>query len=974
MGILDGLNPEQEAAVLHDTGPQLVIAGAGTGKTQVITRRIAYLIDQHRAKPNQILALTFTEKAAREMEERLYDLIGWESFQVPVMTFHAFGAELLGRFASHIGRSVGGGLINDMQKALLLRQHLGRIELKYYGPQTDLFEFLEGVVDYIGQLQNAGVSPEACTEYVARLAANPADKHPLEIEEQADLARIYQLYAEVKKETGTYDYNDQLQLPLDILRTKPNLAQRLAQEFKYVLVDEYQDTNAVQDELLRTFIGKTGNIFAVGDDDQAIYGFRGADIGNILSFSEHYELDKPVVLVRNYRSGQAVLDAAYRLIQHNNPERLEDKFGLSKKLVATHDDSRVGFGPYANAADEQEGVLAEIERRVGGGEPAGSIAVLAATHAPLKALAKAMARRKVPFAISTTVSIFEQPELLGLWYLLQWVDWKASDEAIAHVVMGPFVGWSASEYREILERSREELISFEEAMAKSDLERCRRLVGQLEEWRAWAKTLPVSQMAFKLVFDTGVAERWQKLAEGASGGRMVRVFEDLHRLLTQMQDFETVAVAGNLAGYLEAFPKPPALEVSEPVGEAEGVQLLTVHAAKGLEFVTVYLVGCTQRNWSAGRSQRREVPTDLKTTPELPPDHEFRRLMYVAVTRAKTTLVISAPLATVAGTRQLLSPFVKELLGDEFKMEVGPVSHDESEKRRTLMNKLQRFYPIEAAAAADDRLPFESEDGWIELSVTALYAYNFCPFEFFLEHVLKVSQPMGPQLAFGSVMHRAFERYYKSRMDGAAASLKELGALLDEAWSNRGYSDAARAESDRKLANKTLARFFDREEAAGRNVTGSEVPIRFELPEAKLRIRGKIDAVIDRSSGYEIRDFKTGRTKTSPEKLQRATKDNFQLRTYALAGQILRGAAPAAVVLDYVVTGLEGEAHLSGTILRNHRDKLSSMAQSIRLREFAPNPSSMHVCAATKYYGTGEIDELSERLLAAGEVVGGSNG
>src|SRR5476651_1435314 len=231
MEILDGLNPEQLSAVMHDLGPQLVVAGAGTGKTQVITRRIAYLIAQGKAKPNEILALTFTEKAAREMQERLYELIGWESFQVPVLTFHAFGAELLGRYASHIGRSIRGGLINDTQKALLLQQHIKRVTLAYYGPQVDLYEFLEGIVTYINQLQNAGITPAQYSQYIAGLREDPQDMHVKDIDEQEDLARLYTLYEQIKSEIGAFDYNDQLHLPLQILQSRPNLAVRLKNEY-----------------------------------------------------------------------------------------------------------------------------------------------------------------------------------------------------------------------------------------------------------------------------------------------------------------------------------------------------------------------------------------------------------------------------------------------------------------------------------------------------------------------------------------------------------------------------------------------------------------------------------------------------------------------------------------------------------------------------------------------------------------------
>ncbi|GAC1372183.1 MAG: hypothetical protein NVSMB39_6440 [Candidatus Saccharimonadales bacterium] len=963
MSILDGLNPEQLTAVKHDSGPQLVVAGAGTGKTQVITRRIAYLIEQGKSKPAQILALTFTEKAAREMQERLYELIGWQSLQVPVMTFHAFGAELLGRYASHIGRSVRGGLLKDSQKTLLLQQHLNRVQLQYYGPQDDMYEFIEGVVGYIGQLQNAAITAAKYSEYVAELMKHPEGRHPSEVAEQADLARLYELYEEIKKETGSYDYSDQLTAPLEILRSRPNLAERLAAEYKYVLVDEYQDTNAVQDALLRTFVGTGGNIFAVGDDDQAIYGFRGAEINNILAFAEHYALEKPVVLVRNYRSGQKVLDTAYQLIQNNNPHRLEDRLGINKRLTSDKGESIATFVSYASGSDELAGVAADIAKRLEAGAEADSMAVLSATHAPLKALAKALGRRDIPYAISTSVSIFEQPELIALWYLVKWLLMDLDDEGIAHAIMGPFVGWSAAQFREILEAGREQIMGLEEALRQSEMLHARELAANLDEWRRWSKDLSVSQLCFKLVFDTGKAAQWQKQAE--TSNRMIRVFEDLHRLFEQMQDFETVAIAADAASYMAVFPRPPVLEVSEPLGDAGGVQLLTVHASKGLEFETVYLIGCTQRSWSAGRSMGMSVPDELKNSSELPADHEFRRLMYVAVTRAKRELIVSAPIATAAGAKQMISPFITEMLGEE-AVKRGPAALLSDDSKLDMMSKLQRFYPLKQQLD-DGRLPFEDADGWLSMSVTSLGGYEFCPFEFYIQNVLRISQPMGPALGFGSVLHHVFEIYYKTKLAGDRAELRELQLALDESWSNKGYKTRSDAEADLAVARRTLAAFYEREEREQRPIIGSEVPIRFEVPEAKLRLRGKIDALFEYEGGYELRDFKTGRTKTDAEKLSKAAKTNFQLRTYALALEQLRGQAPKRAVLDYVVTMVEGEAQYSAAILRNHRDKLVALANAIRERYFTPNASAMHQCAAIKYYGTGEQDELSEEAAAGGE-------
>jgi DNA helicase-2/ATP-dependent DNA helicase PcrA len=958
MDILDGLNPEQRAAVEHRDGPMLVVAGAGTGKTQVITRRIAQLIATKAAKPSEILALTFTDKAAREMEERLHGLIGWESFQVPVMTFHAFGTELLSRFASHVGRSIRGGLINDIQKTLLLQQHFSEIELTYYGPQTDLFEFLEGVVAYIGMLQNAGVTVERYGEYVAQIRQNPGEMHPRDVDEQADLYKLYALYERIKAESGTFDYNDQLQIPLTILQQRANLAERLGREYRYVLVDEYQDTNSVQDALLRTFVGPTGNLFAVGDDDQAIYGFRGAEIGNILAFADHFNLAKPVVLGRNYRSGQAILDAAYQLIRHNDPDRLEAKLGLNKRLVATHDESTVTYVAYGAPTDELQGVLDDIQRRLEDGQAAGSMAVLAATHAPLRAIAKVMRTRQLPFALSTAVNIFEQPELIGMWYLLKWIGMQADDEAVGHVIMGPMMGWRAADYRRIVERAHSDMISVEAALRADEMELSEQLVSELDQWRTWAKELPVSQLAFRLIFETGKADLWRDQA--VKNGRMIRVFEDLQRLLDQMQDFETVMIDPTLTQYLRMFPKPPTLEVAEPVGDSDGVQLLTVHASKGLEFETVFVIGCTQRSWSGARGGGRTVPEALRRRQDLPPEHEWRRLMYVAATRAKRTLMLSAPVQTASGLRQTVSPFVAELVGQE-AAEVVPRGAQPGADVEKAMSKLQRFYPMQTMEPSN-KLPFETADGWLELGVTSLGSYEFCPFEFYVQQVLGIKQPVGPQLAFGNALHKVLEHYNKGMMSGTERQYEELHSFLDEEWSDRGYESRQAAEQDRQLAHTTLSNYLARRGPAA-EIIASELPIRFEVPEAKLRLRGKIDAIFMTGEGIDLRDFKTGRTKTDAEKLKKDAKNNFQLRTYALAYEQLKGQPPATVTLDYIVTGVLGPAELSATILRNHRTKLIDLAGRIRQRNFAPNPSPMHSCAAIRYYGTGEQEALAEQLM-----------
>lgn len=956
MDLLEGLNQQQAEAVRHDAGPLLVVAGAGTGKTQVITRRIAYLIQEGKAKPDQILALTFTEKAAREMAERLYDLIGWHAFEVPVLTFHAFGTELLAEFAPHIGRSVRGGLLSDQQKSLLLLQHIDRLKLSYYGSQDNLYEFVEGIVQYINELQNAGISTQDYRDFVNNNQVLNS-LHPADAAEQRDLAALYELYETVKAETGTYDYHDQLALPLMVLQQRPNVAERLAARYRYVLVDEYQDTNHVQDQLLRAFIPPDGNLFAVGDDDQAIYGFRGADITNILDFAEHFKITHPVVLVENYRSGQPILDAAYRLIQHNNPERLEDKLGLTKRLHGQTSAGSVVFAPYSSTEEERVATVDQLSALLADGADPAGMAVLATSRAPLRGLAKSLRAKNIPFALSAEIDIFEQPELKQLWYLLQWLGYRASDESIGHVIMGAFGGWLPSTYRQVVMKSRTDNLSVEEALialAEAGHELAKRLTQLLEEWRTWSKDEPVSRLAYRLVFESGLSNRL--IAQADRSDRSVRVFEDLGRLFGQMQDYETVAIDPTLAGYLQTFPKPPAIENTEAVGDAGGVQLLTIHASKGLEFETVFLMNTSQTAWTqSGNTGRYRLPEGLLAGDSLPPEHEYRRLMYVAVTRAKRDLRISAPVLDAASRRVTTSRFVPELLGGVLPDIEPIITRDKIENS---LSKLQRYYPLQSEIHSHT-LPFQ-EGEWLVLGVNDMGLYDHCPYDFYLEKVLGIEHPYGPRLAFGTALHKVFEQYYRIVKRGGRPQLEGLQQVLEDTWSDRGYERRELADQAHRLASQTVQQFFAREQSqTGRQIMDVELPIILEVPEAKLRLRGKIDALFAGVNGIQIRDYKTGR-KTDAEKLAAATKDNFQLRTYALAYEQMTGQAPAEVVLDYVVTGVEGVASLSEAIRRNHYLKLINMADGIRERNFAPKVSKFHQCAAIRYYGEALEDESEE--------------
>ncbi|MFL5776488.1 MAG: ATP-dependent helicase, partial [Chloroflexota bacterium] len=341
--LLGGLNPEQLRAVTHGDGPLLVVAGAGTGKTQVVTRRIAWLIATRRARPSEILALTFTEKAAAEMQARVDQLVPYGYTDASIGTFHAFGDRIIREYALELGLPTDVRVLTRPEVVIFLREHLFDFELDLYRPLGDPTRFLGALASFFSRLKDEDISPAAYLAHAAdlqreataaagRVAADPeasdadrdaADALVEEARRQAELAQAYGRYQELLASAGFLDFGDQVSFALRLLRESPAARREVQERFRYVLVDEFQDTNPAQAELVALVAERHRNVTVVGDDDQAIYAFRGAAVGNILEFRERYRGARTVVLTRNYRSLAPVLDTAYRLIRHNDPDRLE---------------------------------------------------------------------------------------------------------------------------------------------------------------------------------------------------------------------------------------------------------------------------------------------------------------------------------------------------------------------------------------------------------------------------------------------------------------------------------------------------------------------------------------------------------------------------------------------------------------------------------------------------------------------------
>ncbi|MCJ7680585.1 MAG: ATP-dependent helicase, partial [Candidatus Aminicenantes bacterium] len=415
LDLLSGLNKEQAQAVAHGDGPLLIIAGAGTGKTKVITNRIASLITEKQALPDEILAVTFTEKAANEMEERVDCLIPYSYSFVAISTFNSFGEQVLRDYGLDIGLAPDFRLLDEVEQAIFFREHLFKMPLRYYRPLSSPTRYIMEILSAVKRLKQEDISPE---EYAAFARSAVASAGSEADEERArkfhEMAQVFEAYQKLLRRENKIDFEDQLSLAADLFRRHPSVLEFYQKKFKYILVDEFQDTNTVQFELLQMLASGHRNLTVVGDDDQSIFRFRGASLSNILHFSRVYPDAKKIVLTRNYRSTQQILDASHCLIRFNNPDRLEVRENISKTLTAQRKSEGRSiqmhqFDTLSHEADYIAGVIADSVES--GGLRYSDAAVLVRRNGDAEPFLQALNIREIPFRFSGSRGLYGQPEI-----------------------------------------------------------------------------------------------------------------------------------------------------------------------------------------------------------------------------------------------------------------------------------------------------------------------------------------------------------------------------------------------------------------------------------------------------------------------------------------------------------------------------------------------------------------------------------
>jgi len=954
--LLHGLDRRQRQAVTHTEGPLLVLAGPGTGKTEVITRRIAWLIAGKRARPSEILALTFTERAADEMQARVDLLVPYGQTDTAVHTFHAFGDRLLREHGHEIGRPDDPRVIGHAQAMVLLRDNIFDLGLQRYRPLGDPTRFVGALVDLFGRAKEEGVAPDELAAYAGELdagtrAASGALPEATMLESLsglldeaaaiAELARAYAAYQRLLAERSMVDHGDQVAEAVRLLHERPLVRMQLRRRYRYVVVDEAQDANPQQMRLVRQLVGGAGNVTFVGDDDQAIYSFRGAVGQGLAGLDDLYPSVKDIVLRRNYRSRKPILEAARRLIRHNDPDRLEVARDLDKTLTAVRRAKRpamVSHTVHRTSSEEADAVAADIKRRVERGVAPGSIAVLVRTNADAKPVLASLDVLSVPRHFSGASGLLAHREVRDTLSLLRVMASPSASEDLYGVLAAAPYGLGGEDLSAICDmatRRRRSLWSvISELQTQPGLLRLgastRASLGRVVDDLRTSLAAVHEQPAPAVLYDHLARSGWLKLliagAERGDDGplrRVARLFEIVREQAELVADPRVASVVPALGALLDAGHDPVAPDADDL---RDAVSVLTVHKAKGLEFPVVYLVGAVDGRFPV-RSRRDvfDLPAALTGRPALDPERhlaEERRLFYVAVTRARDELLLShAVYGREGGRARRPSPFLAEALGHEVEATIA------------LPDLPRPAAPAPTARAA--RPPAPVAGGPLTLSFSQVDDYLSCPLKYRLRHQVRVPTPPHHALVFGNAVHQAVAAGNLQRMRGEAIDRRLLDETFAAHWQGEGFLSQEHESARFEAGSAALDRFTERAAATPDRILGVERPFSVRIGED--RVRGRYDAVRDTPDGVVITDYKSGDVRDPVRARQRA-RDSLQLQLYALAWEAEQGTAPAAVELHFLEGDVIGAVVPTPRKLEGARRKLARAADGIRAGDYEAAP------------------------------------
>lgn len=661
MSIYDTLNNEQREAVFCTEGPLLMLAGAGSGKTRSLTHRIAYLIEEKGVAPWNILAITFTNKAAQEMRERVDALVGYGSEDIWISTFHATCSRILRRHIDLLGYDRNFTIYDASDQKSLMKEVLKEMKI-------DTKQFPErSVMSEISSAKNEYKSP---LDYRNEYGSNFRNQR---------IADIYEHYQKRLKENNALDFDDLLVKMVDLFQTNPDVLEHYQDRFQYIMVDEYQDTNTAQFKFISLLASKYENLCVVGDDDQSIYKFRGANIGNILGFEHVFPDAKVIRLEQNYRSTKNILNAANAVIANNTSRK-------SKTLWTENSEGeRIHFRQFMNGYEEAEYVVGEISRaHRENGAKYKDCAVLYRTNAQSRLFEEKCLLANIPYKIVGGVNFYARKEIKDLLCYLKTIDNSRDDLAVRRIINVPKRGIGATTLGRIQDYADKMSVSFYDALRVAEevpsigrsLSKIDGFVTFIQSLKSKAESYTVRELLEEVIELTGYVAELQAEDTDESKARIENIDELISKTESYQEAMEEQGQTATLSGFLEEIALIADIDSVDP--DQDYVLLMTLHSAKGLEFPRVFLAGMEDGMFPSYMSIISDDRSDLE---------EERRLCYVGITRAMEDLTLtSARQRMLRGEVQYnkVSRFVREI-----PRELVDLGQEAQEKKKKIEEMIQ---------------------------------------------------------------------------------------------------------------------------------------------------------------------------------------------------------------------------------------------------------------------------------------------
>lgn len=1003
------LNPEQQSAVEYNQGPLLIIAGAGTGKTRVITEKILHLIQNLGVSPSEILALTFTEKAAQEMIERV-DLsmpLGYE--ELCIKTFHSFAEGILRESGLEIGLDPGYQILSDVNQWLFFKEKIFEFDLDYYRPSGNPNRFIYSLLGHFSKLKDELITPEEYLKYAENLKnevenASVVEKKTTENDQKnknnkeskksktskeeflktLELAKAYQQYQQLMLANNSLDFGDLCYYANQLLEKRASVLTKYQNRFKYILVDEFQDTNYAQLQIVLKLVGENSKLTVVGDDDQSIYKWRGASLSNILKFEEYFPGAKQIVLTENYRSSKEILDTSYNLIQNNNPDRLEIKLGIDKKLRSNNpqENSKVEVHKFSDFISESEFVAKKIKEIVEkeSKQPLSykDFAILIRANNLAHPFIEELKNQGLPYQVKSPKGLIGLEEIKDLIAIARIIANPTEEIPLLRILKLPIFQVSMEDILKLLNPPRNSEISANSSLfyklqkkalqekeenllpgMESDLSKIYELLKHLVEY---SKSHSIGQVFNEFLQTSGYLKN-------LINQEQYDALENINQFAKQVARFEKENEensARDFIKYLDLLEEANSVFAPEAIPDRDSVQILTIHSSKGLEFEYVFLVNTVNGRFpSRKRSDPFQIPEEL--TKEIFPEGDFheqeeRRLFYVATTRARQKLMLTFSEQYEGTKKWKISKFVQEILESEENNQSENSEENkiveliEHETETDIFKKLQEF---KEPKKPKFNLPSFNKK---RISFSQFDTFKTCPLKYNYRYLMKVPSKESFVLNFGSSMHNTLNDFYlflrkystsesiKTQIKNRNISFNNLEQLLEKNWISYGYESREHEAELKEKGRQMLLNFYQKEFGDKNSITGDgsnsdelknsiiTLPYFLEKPfNLKIGdhwISGRIDRIDKLADGsYELIDYKTGNPKD-----QKHADKSLQLSLYALAARDVLKIPVSKLSFYYLENCQKISTTRDQADLEALESEIQNLITEIQNSDFPPTP------------------------------------